>query len=478
MRKLSYLLSAAAMLWLTGCEQFVDITPTGKKMVEDTEEYYDLIAQPLRSYYDSSYALLTDNAWAKESSILGSEYISYDGINMTFNEDADRTQLSDNNLYANCYNFILRSNIVISLVDSSNGTPELKRLAKAEAKLMRAWDHFIAVNTFAKAYDPSTAATDGGIAIMSEYNLEAVPTKSTVAQVYEFIIRDIEEALPWLEEEPSTIYHPSKAFGYAFAARVYLYHRDWQKAREAAEKALALNDRLIDYIAFEQSGGPTADKSYALTDNPEVLSYAFIGSGSDNMAYCHGMISPELVKLFGENDERLNLFFDTEVNTTNQWSYDAGSGAGLWKSKITYKFFQYMANGMRTAEVYLTLAEAYARQNMVKEAIEVLNKLRVKRIKGDEATLSASGMSQHEAMRHIIDERRKELLFGFNRFWDLKRYNTEPEYAKTITRVFPLVTQGIPQKTYTLKPDSRLYIIPFPLSVREKNPNLTLNTDE
>ena len=43
-------------------------------------------------------------------------------------------------------------------------------------------------------------------------------------------------------------------------------------------------------------------------------------------------------------------------------------------------------------------------------------------------------------MQEIINERRKELLFGFNRFWDLKRFNTEADYAKTITRTFPLVT--------------------------------------
>jgi hypothetical protein len=81
-------------------------------------------------------------------------------------------------------------------------------------------------------------------------------------------------------------------------------------------------------------------------------------------------------------------------------------------------------------------------------------------------------------IRAIILERRKELLFGFHRFFDLKRLNTEPEYATTITRTFPIVTKTVPQKTYTLRPDSRLYIIPFPRSARDKNPNLTLNTDE
>jgi hypothetical protein len=62
----------------------------------------------------------------------------------------------------------------------------------------------------------------------------------------------------------------------------------------------------------------------------------------------------------------------------------------------------------------------------------------------------------------------------------MKRLNIEPEYQKTITRVFPVlnISEAHPQQTYTLKPDSRLYVIPFPHSARDKNPNLTLNTDE
>ena len=132
-----------------------------------------------------------------------------------------------------------------------------------------------------------------------------------------------------------------------------------------------------------------------------------------------------------------------------------------------------MAVGMRTAEVYLILAEAMARLNDLSGSVEVLNQLREKRIKGSEAVLPEPA-TQREMMQEIINERRKELLFGFSRFWDLKRFNTEADYAKTITRTFPLVTTTVEQKIYTLKPDSRLYIIPFPVAAREKNPNLTL----
>ena len=69
------------------------------------------------------------------------------------------------------------------------------------------------------------------------------------------------------------------------------------------------NNALIDYIALDAVGGPTKVSTYAKGGNPEVLNYAYMGSTSDNPAYTYGMISPELVQLFGDNDERLNLFF-------------------------------------------------------------------------------------------------------------------------------------------------------------------------
>lgn len=474
MRKLLYIIFAVSSLGFTACDDYVDITPTGKKTVDSTETYYELVAYPNRCYYPTAFALLSDNAWSKESNIIGNEDKTFDGINMTFNENANRLTLADNNLYENCYDYILRSNIVISGIDNSTGSDSLKHLAKAEAKMMRAWDHFVLVNTFAKAYNPSTAATDGGIAIMDKYDLEASPAKSSVADVYTFILKDINESLPLLQNTPATVYHPSKAFGYALKALVCLFHHDWSDAKEAATQSLALNNSLIDYVALEKAGGPMKVATYAKGGNPEVLNYAYQGSYSDNPAYTYGMISPELVTLYGSNDERLNLFFKTTGNSV--YYFDEGSGAALWNTSLTYTKFQYMAVGLRTAEVYLILAEAEARLGYIKEATEVLNQLRVKRIKGDEATL-AQPSTQKEMVQAVINERRKELLFGFHRYWDLKRLNVEADYAKTITRTFPIVT-ATTQHTYTLSPDSRLYVIPFPEDVRAKNTNITNNTDK
>lgn len=482
MKKIIYSLFVLLTMTTVGCDNYIDITPKGAVTVDSAQQYYELIATPMRGYYPSSFILLSDDQWVKESEILGYESISADGINFTFNEKADRTILPDNNLYENIYSFILRSNLVIDNVDKGQGSQELKTLAKAEARTFRAFDHFLAVNTFAKAYNPETAASDGGVCIMDRYDLEATPVKSTVAEVYNFIINELEQAVPQLEEKPVNIYHPNRAFGYALLAKVYLFHRDWAKAQEAAEQSLKLNSQLADYNLINDAGGTARYKNFAKDGNPEVLSYHWMagwGSGEQVCLYHYGMISPELKSLFEANDLRYSLFLRDTGTSITSW-FDSGSGAAIWTPAITnLDRFTYMSVGLRTAEVYLIMAEALARQNNLTEAANYVSQLRDKRIKGGNGHVDAPA-TQVEMVKMIIDERRKELLFGFNRFFDLKRLNIEPEYQKTITRVFPVlnISEAHPQQTYTLKPDSRLYIIPFPHSARDKNPNLTLNTDE
>ena len=464
------------------CDSYIDITPKGSITVDSTAQYYELIVNPMRSYYPSSFIMLSDNQWAKESEILGYESQNMDAINFTFNEKADRTIMSDNNLYENMYSFIMLSNLILDNIDATTGSESLKTLAKAEARTFRAFDHFLAVNTFAKAYDPATASTDGGVCIMDHYNLEATPEKSTVAEVYNFIIKDLEESVDLLQENPVNIYHPNKAFGYALLSKVYLFHRDWEKAKAAAEASLRLNSNLADYNEIYNAGGTVYYKKFAKDNNPEVLSYHWMsgwGSGEQVALYHYGMISPELKQLFESNDLRYSIFFRDKGTSISNW-FDTGSGAAMWLPAITnLDRFTYMIVGMRTAEVYLILAEANARLNQLSQATDYVNQLRAKRLSGTNTAI-ATPSSQKEMMDQIILERRKELLFGFNRFFDLKRFNLEPEYQKTITRVFPVVnvSETYPQKTYTLEPNSRLYIIPFPHSARDKNPNLTLNTDE
>ena len=458
------------MLTISSCEEYTEITPKGALVIETPQQFLELVSLPNRGYPINNFQYLSDDQWMREANVIG-RTPNIDIINFTFDETIDRVSLfTASSFYNQAYTYINRWNTVISLVDDSKGDESIKQLAKAEAKIYRAYDHFLLVNTYAKAYDPQTAATDGGICIMDKFDLEAQPSKSTVAQVYDFIQKDIEDALPYLKEKPMDVYHPSLAFAYAFKAKVHLFKREIAAAQAAAEKSLSYNNQIFDMVAYNAKGGPTS-VAVPAADNIEVLSYMYM-TGYNEMNFAQSyIISPELRTLFGTNDARFNLFF----NSTSTTNLDQGSNTAYWG--VQYTRFFYPTVGMKTTEVYLMLAECYARDNKLNEAVGVLNTLRAKRILSGTVNLTVPA-TRKETMELVVNEHRKELLLGFNRFFDLKRLNTEAEYAKTITRVFPIVNKTVPQKTYTLQPNSRLYIIPFPLSALTKNPKLTLNTDE
>ncbi|MDO5606852.1 MAG: RagB/SusD family nutrient uptake outer membrane protein [Capnocytophaga sp.] len=457
-------------LFFASCDKYVDITPKGSLLIDTAEELYELVSMPNRGYPINNIQYLSDDQWIRESYVIGVTP-NINTAHFTFDTNADRVNmLTSSTFYNRAYVYINRWNTVISLIDDSKGSNETKALAKAEAKIYRAFDHFLLVNVYAKAYDPLTAATDGGICIMDKYDLEAQPSKSTVQQVYGFIQKDIDEAIPYLQEQPIDVYHPSLAFAWAFKARVHLFKREYGLAKEAALKSLGYKNELTDLVALKAQGGPTVVNMPAEA-NTEVLSYMYMtGYNEMNFGYSY-IISPELVQLFEADDTRFNMFF----NTTSTSLLDQGSGTAYYN--MNYRRFFYPTVGMKTPEVYLILAECYARENNIAEAASVLNTLRKKRIEGSGAEIATPATSK-EMMDIIISERRKELMFGFHRFFDLKRFNLEPEYAKTIVRTFPLVNTAVPQQTYTLPPDSYLYILPFAQDVLRLNPSLTLNTDE
>jgi len=459
------------LILLGGCKKYTDLTPTGSLLVENAQDYYELVSYPNRAYLISNFQYLVDDMWIKESNFIGVTP-NINTVHFSFNENIDRvSMISSSNFYERAYVYINRWNTIISLVDGSKGDDNVKALAKAEAKALRAFDHFLLVNVYAKAYNAATAATDGGICIMDKYDLEAQPVKSTVAQVYDFIQKDLDEALPYLQAQPADPYHPSLAFAWALKAKVHLFKKEIAQAKQACEKSLSYNNQIFDLVNYTtKQGGPSVTPIIA-PNNPEVLSYMYIqGYNETNFGYTW-LISPELRELFGTNDARFNMFF----NTTSASFLDIGSNSAYYS--VFYTRFFYPTVGLKTTEVYLMQAECLAREGDLAGAMAVVNKLREKRILSGTITLPVPA-TKKETMEIIINERRKELFLGFNRFMDLKRLNTEPEYAKTVVRKFPLVNKTVPQQTYTLLPTSRLYIIPFPLNVLKKNPRLTLNTDE
>lgn len=193
----------------------------------------------------------------------------------------------ESQLYNSCYSRISKYNIIIDNIGDAEGPEADKTLGIAQAKIMRAYNYFWLINTFAVPYDPATAETDRGIILHTHFDLEAESVQGTVADAYRLICQDIDEALDDLPEQALNTYRPDKAFGYALQAKVMLYMRHYDEALEAALEALKHgNHQLWDMPAWLQQ---TADGIYgAGTDLSQDWIYSMV-----LMTGMHGYDDPE-----------------------------------------------------------------------------------------------------------------------------------------------------------------------------------------
>lgn len=148
-----------------------------------------------------------------------------------------------------CYKAIATANQVLEGIEEL-GTPEDCLGYKAEALLCRAYCHFVLANTFCMAYSESSGTTDLGIPYITspEKQVGVVYERGTIAQVYENINKDIEDALPFIDKAKHDVqmYHFNKKAAYAFAARFNLYYgKDFDKVIAYATEAIGSNPTTV-----------------------------------------------------------------------------------------------------------------------------------------------------------------------------------------------------------------------------------------
>jgi hypothetical protein len=207
-----------------------------------------------------------------------------------------------------------------------------------------------------------------------------------------------------------------------------------------AQQYLATSPALIDYN--DLSGAV----SYPIPMyNAEVTFNAKLSSIT-SFATSFARISDELYGLYDINDLRRNIFFKN-------------GGPGNITFRGSYYGQRSPFAGIATDEVYLILAECYARNEDIANAMLNLNKLLIKRWRlGMFVPVDASNKS--EALKQIILERRKELVFRNLRWSDLRRYNLEADYKQTLIR-------KVNGQLYQLSPGDGGYVYPLPLKVIE-----------
>jgi len=183
--------------------------------------------------------------------------------------------------------------------------------------------------------------------------------------------------------------------------------------------------------------------------NPEViLAMASLSSGPATIR--RSFTDSNLYASYQPNDLRKALFFKNGKFFFGRYDEDG-----------------YTFSGMATDELYLTRAECYARMGNVTDAMTDLNNLLVKRWAAGTFT-PLSAVDAGDALRQVLEERRKELLYRGLRWTDLRRLNKDENTAITLTRT-------VNGEIYTLPPNDARYIYPIPDKVIKFNPGMQQN---
>lgn len=171
------------------------------------------------------------------------------------------------------YRAIGNNNLVIEMVEAlgDNATRE-HILIKGENHYMRALNYFLLILEFAQPYSNNPESNPGlPLKLDSNSDPSALPkSRSTVAEVYDQIVKDLQESISLLTleagETPKNNNFATKEAAEALLARVYLY---MGKTEEAAQMA----DNVIKSGRFELEQGERYAKyaQWLPEDNKETI---------------------------------------------------------------------------------------------------------------------------------------------------------------------------------------------------------------
>ena len=266
---LKYTAFCVAALALASCNDFLDKVPDTRVELNSPEQLRLLM---VNAYPSSNYSLVCefssdnyiDNNSPDEN---GMRYnlSSYNRIDdeLFAWEDAKASSGNDtpSDIWESYYHSIACANAVLEKIPEFEANTELKGrdmlpAIKGEALLVRAFSHFILANLFCEAYHgPELSKNILGIPYITEPEtiVHVVPERGNLADVYDMIEKDLLEGISLINDGLYEVpkYHFNKAAANAFAARFYLFKRDYKKVLAYCDAAF---------------GGPDVDPTPYMSD--------------------------------------------------------------------------------------------------------------------------------------------------------------------------------------------------------------------
>lgn len=458
MKNVTTILAICVVVMLTGCNDYLDIKPKGEKIPTTVSDYETLLNyESVQKVSDTYPAYLTDDVFlpdvAEGTATPGLNSVDQSIRNLYLFKKEVFGDAQDDGFWFASYNRIYYYNTVIDNIMNADGSDEQQKLSiRAEALISRALEYLYLVNGYAKYYDVRTAESDPGVPLILDEDISKKNlVRASVKDVYAQIQSDLQTALPNLPmQAKGNAFRASKAAGYGVLAKMYLYMGNYAEALKAANAVLEMNNSLLDlkkYAVVKAQSSIGRTNVPQDIDNPENIYIKFA-------PYVYGLSSKvfgsdELISLFSEDDMRLQVYFTKNFRNIPTDKY-------VWAPYLRANL------AVSSPEIYLIAAECEAREGSIERAIALINKLRDNRIKNNTDIVATD---RNDALQKVLEERRRELaMSGMVRYIDLKRLNQESQFAKTVTHV---TGEG----TFSLEPNSPLYVLPIPAKVMRFNKN-------
>ncbi|MDE6810403.1 MAG: RagB/SusD family nutrient uptake outer membrane protein [Muribaculaceae bacterium] len=471
MKSYKFLTAAVAgLLFLNSCD--LEMVPKGQTTLDSTVEleyilntanysqskpFYNITVIANESYGDD-YSSNVAGRIAKKNTLMAA-YLSYD-------ETIDRAALTaSDRFYTDTYKLIFGLNVIIGKAPGSDGEDALKQRIMAEARVERAYYHFLIAGIYAAQYDKDTAADKGGIAYVTDYNNELEKTQLPLDKVYELMLEDLDDSYIAVLPERSNVVRLNKYSAYAIKARVLFQMKNYSEALTYALKALEGNSSIEDRMYILDT-----HRWILKADSPN--NFWYISPQSTNASVNYSQLTLETIAKVEPGDLTFDYAYANGRVAAGNEVFNARYGqmdSGITGCReLTSYDVQTNSWGLTVERIMYLAAECYIRANEIQKGLDLVNQVRKFRIHPDQyRDFAASNVK--EAMALLQQAKFIENLSTYENFFDLKRWNSEADYRQTITREVP------GSGTYTLTPDSPLWIMPFPSSVLEYNTSFKQN---
>jgi len=452
MRTIKIFLLALFAVTLASCKKFLDQPPEGKlqeeKALVDEASLQALINGTLNTQaneiYNGRVWFINDLMGDQVNGILYSE-----DNGEIYNRRTSFFGNFKNETYTRIYQNIYRANRVLENINLASANRDK---IEGEAKFIRALMHFEAVRMWAQPWGYTTDNSHLGVPIRRAANIDVI-NRSTVKEVYDFLIADLKEAENLLPDAVELGY-PSKWAAKALLAKVYFQQNDFTNAFNYADQVIKSNKFDLD---------DDHSTRFSLTVSNEII-YGFKNT--------QGVLEPG-----GELRDRyrsdVGFSPNGDFKVTNQFFTMATAASDVRKDWYTtengyHPITKYNADRFNVAVIHLTeikliRAESAAELGGANLAVGItdINDILERAYNGTSRNLAA-GASAASVIEAARTQRELEMIGEGNRIHEIKRITARTGVSPD-RRNSPKFCPGM--------------VLQFPQGERAGNANFTMNPE-